>query len=390
MPIDTISLRSPYISEELANLIEKQCVVRQALDLKTGELIYSFTSGSLSGSYDNRIMIKIQREEWAVSDSGRGVKIESSPYIDLEGSVHKALLGHNVYGGSSNFRESAFYLVSLVESLLDINLPCVDEWNVVRIDVAEVFELPSYEAVQSFFKGLNASDYPRRSVNRYGLSGIYANGSTTALKFYHKGPELIKHDRSRLRNILKENELFCLIEKAHKILRVEVEIKTRKLKTIYKKLPFVAEIKDSDLINVFNVEVTRFMKEGANEMKIVRDAHDVERRLSETYSDRLAGVLLGTWFKLSTLGEDSVKNSMSARSYYRQIKQLKDAGISWKGTDVVLNNRSLIPEGFTISLADPRRLTGEHPVVTEKLAPIREKISIIDKENSNLRIKGVS
>lgn len=389
MAIDTVVLRSPFILEELAQKIEQECTLRQGIDLKTGDLIYCITTGNLQGSYDSNISISVKREIWVSGEDGKGSKVESSPYIQLECSIHKAMMGHNVFGGPFEFRSSVYWLLNLVESLIDTTFPPADLWEVWRVDVAEVYELPSFEAVQEYFKGLNTAEYPRRSVNRYGSSGIYAQGSTTALKFYHKGPEFQKHDRKRLIKHLETDQIFNLQQQAHKIIRVEVEIKSRKLEYDFGHKPLVAEITDEYLNNVHDHEVTRFLKEGAKEMKIVRDAHEVEKRLYSVYDSRIAGILLGTWFKLSTLGEEYVKKSVPKTSFYRQRNQLKDAGVSWLGTDVVLVRTSLIPADFSPVRSDQRRLVQQHQTVTEKLASIRHLVPEVPVRPSTQSIQQV-
>lgn len=361
MAIDTITLKSPYVSLDIANIIENECVKRQGINIKTGELLYEITTASLTGSYDNKISIKIENTEYT-----KDGLVPSEPYITLEASVHKALLGHNVYGGPEHLHSSCEYLVKLVESLIQVELPNYKEWVISRVDVAEVYELPSFEAVQEWFKGLNAADYPRRSVTRYGLSGIYAQGSTTTLKFYHKGVEFTKHDKPRLKKLLKDDKLMSLQAYANKIVRCECEIKSRKLKYDFGHLPLVGEVSDQYINNVHDVEVRRFLKEGVKMMILVSNAHEVKERLYSTYKPALAGTLLGTWYQLTTLGEDSVKKSMPKRTYYRHVKQLKDACVSWHCTDVILEKKhSLIPQGFSPVRADERRISGEAPQILE-------------------------
>ncbi len=401
MALDTLGLRSPFVTEDIAQAIEKQCVLRQGVDLNSGDVIYSITTGSLEGSHDSRISIKVEREkwevpkvktalaEWAVPGSEKGkvrtrsknsappVRTPCEPFIYIEASVHKALAGHNVCGGPEGFRECAHWLIELVGDLLGVRLPDPDIWEVRRIDNADVFQMPSYEACEEYFRGLNAADYPRRSVTRYGNSGIYAQGSTTTLKFYHKGPEFQKHDRKRLVKMLSTEKLFELQELAHRTIRVEVEIKARKLESDFGHSPLVREVTDEYIHRVHDTEVQRFLKEGAKEMELVRDAQAVQRRLREVYDDRLAGLLFGTWYQMTTLGEDYVKKTYKRPTFYRQRKQLVDAAVSWHGTDVVLRKYSAIPEGFTPTRQDPRRNVAELIPVALKLAPIRNKLDFL-------------
>lgn len=369
MAIDTVCLRSPYIGEDVAKSIENECMLRQGLDLKTGEVLYQITTGSLEGSYDSRISIKVMREEWKAIPKAQPIKVQCKPYLQVEGSVHKALLGHNVQGGPQHFIASCRYMVGLIEDLIGGQpLPNADLWQVRRVDTAEVFLLPSFDLVQEWFRGTNTADYPRRSVTRYGLSGIYAQGSTSVLKFYHKGPEFQKHDRKRLVKFMDSDKIFNLQEVANRTIRVELEIKPRKLEYDFGHSPLVWEVTEKYLNGLLDKEVKRFLKEGAIEMKLVRNAVDVEKRLFSSYKSQLAGTLLGTWFKLSTLGEDYVKKTYTKRTFYRQRKQLVDVGISWKGTDVVLKKESTVLDDFVPIRSDPRCSIVEFPEIEQKLS----------------------
>lgn len=361
MALDTITLKSPYVSFDIASKVENECIKRQGIDIKTGELLYEITTASLVGSYDNKISIKIENTEYV-----NGVQVQCEPYIILEASVHKAILGHNVFGGPEDFQKSCEYLIKLVERLIQVELPNYKEWFVNRVDIAEVYELPSFEAVQEWFKGINTADFPRRAVTRYGLSGIYAQGSTTTLKFYHKGVEFGKHDKARLKKLLSDDKLMSLQSYANKIIRCECEIKSRKLKYDFGHLPAVGDVTNDYINNVHDVEVKRFLKEGVKMMLLVSNAHEVKARLYEMYSSALAGTLLGTWYQLTTLGEHSVKKSLPKNTYYRHIRQLKDAAVSWHCTDVILKKHSLIPQGFAPVRMDSRRIAEEVPEIVER------------------------
>lgn len=369
MAIDTIGLKSPYITEQMARKIESECIKRVGIDLKTNDLMYEITTGFLNGSHDSRISIKILREEWRSIGQANTIKMACEPYIHIEGSVHKAMAGFNIYGGPISFINSAKWMINLVKELINMEMPDINLWKVVRIDVSEVYELPSYEACQEWFRGLNSAVYPRRKVNRYDVSGLYASGTTTATKFYHKGPEFAKHDRKRLIKILDREELEKLQQKANNIIRVEVEIRPKKLKYDFGYIPNVNEISTAYLERVHDTEVERILKEGVSTMKIVRSASNVEKRLYDIYNHKnsnMAGVLLGFWFRMSAMGEDVVKKSVPKATFYKYRKLLKEAGCAWTGTDVILKEFSLVPSDFVPIRNDIRRLTGELPVITEK------------------------
>jgi II/X family phage/plasmid replication protein len=362
--LDTVKLQSPSIGEDLARRIEASCVRRSAEDLATGELLYSLTTGSLVGSYDSRVSVRVMRVE---------NMLQCEPYLLLEASVHKALLGHNVYGGPEDFVAPCEWLVADVGVRLGVGLPGASEWLVRRVDWAEVYDLGVFEAVEEYVWGLNSAQYPRRSVARYGSESIFAGGRTTTVKAYHKGPEFSAHDRKRLKSRMDGRELETLQHRANDLLRWEVQVKAKKLDEMYQGKPRVSEISVEKLRKLHYTEVRRLVREGEAEVKTVRKQKAVRDRLLDKYDQRKAGLLLGTWHQLVTLGERETRRHIPARTFYRHKKLLIDAGVSWIGADVVVlpSSHSKLPEDFAPTEHSPYRLSGEDLAVSSKLAPYR-------------------
>lgn len=363
--LDTVKLQSPYLEASVAREIERRCVRRSAEDLATGELLYQLTTASLSGSWDSRVSVRV---EWGDED----------PYVRIEGSAHKALLGHNVYGGPESFQQACAWLCADVAARLGVELPEASAWYVRRADWAECYELPDYEAVEEYVWGLNSAEYPRRSVARYGRESIFAGGRTTAVKAYHKGPEFSKHDHRRLRDYLDARSLMELQHRANRILRWEVSVKSKKLDAdnwegkLGGEKPRVDQVSESYLRDLHYREVRRLVREGEAEVKTVRKQKDVRDRLLEVYDQRKAGLLLGTWHQLVTLGEHETKRVMQRRTFYRHKQLLREAGVSWVGSDVVVvPKRSSLPDDFSPTERSPYRVAGEDPAVSRKLAPFR-------------------
>ena len=397
--LDTVKLESPKLPEDVASEIELRCVRRSAEDLGTGELLYELTTGSLQGSWDHRVSIRLMREEWVQLEKrlvvreetridaegrekrmgrpvtlarGGSVKVPCEPYLLLEGSVHKAMLGHNVYGGPEALREPCEWLVADVGARLGVELPSASEWFLRRADWAECYELPDEAAAEDYMWGLNAVEYPRRSVTRYGRESIFAAGRTTAVKAYRKGLEFCKHDHKRLRGIMQKAELFELQHYADKVLRWEVSVKARKLDDDHDGKPRVSEVSADYLRKLHYSEVRQLVREGDAEVKTVRKQKDVRDRLLEVYDQRKAGLLLGTWHQLSTLGEKETRKHIADSTFRRHKQLLRDAGVTWIGSDVlVVPKVSSLPADFAPTERDRRRRPGEDPAVAAKLAPYR-------------------
>ncbi len=401
MGLDTVGLRSPFLSESDAEQIDRSCVLRSAIELSTGEELYSLTTGSLAGSFDDRVSVRVEREEWYTETlnplqassalvpshswkagrdaperveevnpySGRTVTAKRScaPYLAIEGSVHKAMLGHNVYGAPLPPVLTCYWFVDDVARRLGLPLPEAADWTVQRIDWAEAYELPSSAAVAEFVRGLNAAQYPRRKAMRYGSESLMFPGRTTAWKCYHKGPEFEAHDRKRLRECLDRGALDELQQRADRVLRLETSIKSQKLVADFGRKPTVLELTETYLEETHDRETDRVLREGAAEVETVRTLQEVLNRLDHTYGSSLGRSLFGTWSQLSTLGEEVTRQNMSRPTFYRHRKLLDQAGCSWHGTDVMLREHSLIPAGFSPIRRDPRRLVSMADEVSYKL-----------------------
>jgi II/X family phage/plasmid replication protein len=312
------------LSPELVTALRTKLDVVSRTRCATGEVEWQLSTGSIEGSHSSSIHLRIFE-----GHEGR--------QLVVEGSVHKLALGHNVLGNADGFQERAAELIASVSSQLELALAPPAEWSVQRVDVALLFDLGSPAAVQQFFRGMRGCVYPRRKVATYGLESIYAPGTVTAVKLYHKGPEFKKHGRE-LRKTLHHASARYLQEAADRRLRVEVEIKARRLASMdaarrAKRKPFVSEVTDAWLDSTFNEELDRFLRERRAALPIVRRQHEVHARLRETYSRSRADNLYGLWSVLSSHGEDATKAKYARSSYYRNRKLLVDAGVAWTRTD---------------------------------------------------------
>lgn len=343
--IDTIVLNSPFLDEYSALKIEEVSLQRTGIDFEIGEILYTFTTKELKGTYDSSIRINIKRERFVSFKDMRTLKVitqkeSCSPYLQIECSLHKFFLGHNIYGGSNDIKNQVLLLISFIENQFEITLPYYLDWNISRIDYARVYNLG--DNIDNFFKGFSNVYYPRRNVNKYGNTGLYFSGTHSTLKLYNKQVEFNKNDVKRLKKILSPVKLKELKSLSCGILRIEIEIKSRKLRQLYNNnLPTVDTINIKDLINQFNVELKRIFKVSEKNMKIYNNSNDVEKILYSKYGTQ-GNIYLGTWYRLSVNGYESVKNTMSESTFYRHIAKLKDAGVSWNHTDISIADNKVV------------------------------------------------
>lgn len=371
MAYDTIKLRSPFMDLSIIRRIEQQCILRSGLHLGTGEVLYELHAGELLGSWDSRIGIKPMHEEHVADKNGRVRLQPCEPYLLIEASVHKVMLGHNVYGGPDKFLPAARDLVALVEKLLDTDLPAADYWTVHRVDVANVFHL-SPPAIKAFFESMQLMSFPRRAAKALkGAASIYFPGKTTTVKFYHKGAEFKVHDYARLRSFFRtlfnhlyeadenngervERKLRALQRLADRRLRVEVEVHSDKLQYDFGRNPTVAELSDEYLQTVHDREVERILREGKQGMETVRTEEAVWKRLSSTYEPKRAHFLHAFWQTMATRGDEKARQRYSKTAFYRSRKLLEEAGVSWRGSDIVLVANDSLIHDFAPLRVDPR------------------------------------
>jgi II/X family phage/plasmid replication protein len=372
--LDSVKIRSPYLDEATAAAVEAVLETRRAVDNSSGVVMYEFVSGRLEGSYDHRISCVVRREKFVsvTGPDGRKQTVveECRPYLEIEGSIHKALCGHNVYGGPLDIRQSIIRMVINIGKALDVWLPYGADWEVRRIDWSEVYDLGG-DVVQAYLWSMRQANYPRRKIRPFGNETVMFPGRTTAVKFYHKGPEFKAHDYKRL---LKANDLpsldwlHDLAARAERYLRVEVAIKAPVLDEAYNGAPTVAKLSAEWVADVWEREVVKVLREGRSDERVVRTAEEVRGRLYALYGSRLAGALYATWFQLSSLGEEKARAGMNRATFYRHREQLVAAGCSWRGTNaVLLDAPTVIPADFVPNRMDRRRVVEVDPRVLEAL-----------------------
>lgn len=372
MAYDTIKLKSPYMPESVVRAIEQQCILRSGIDLATGALLYELHSGELLGSWDSRIAVRPMYEDWVIDKNGRPRLAPSEPYITVECSVHKAMLGHNVYGGPTNFREACSFLVDLLEKLLGVELPPSNIWTVHRVDVAHVFAL-SRPAIKEFFDSISLRNFPRRQKKaaKYDMA-VYFAGKTTTVKFYHKGAEFKVHDYARLRHYFRavyayqygkgdtdnlkraERKLKALQRLAENRLRVEVEVHSDKFQYDFGKNPLVEEVTDQYLEAVHDKEVERLLREGKQAMETVRTTTAVMTRLQNLYGQTKGQRLYGFWAAMCTLNENVMRDQYTRATFFRNRKLLEEAGVSWRSSDITVTANDSLIHDFTPMRVDRR------------------------------------
>ncbi len=388
--IDTVKLQSQSIPEDLACDLEHRLDVKSSLgpvDFETGErsALYELYSGQVMDSCNlHGVNLRIMRTrivkdlDATVIGASRTKTVSCKPYLWMEGSVHKAMLGHNVFGGPRELAPAVSWLVADVSKRLGLELPTWSGWDLMRADWAETYDLGSFDRCQDYIRSLNSCLFPRREPQRYGDNSLAFPGRTTAVRIYHKGPEFAGDSFRRLSRVFGREELQHLSQMSHRTLRVEVSVKRPKIteyNPLSQKIPHI----ETDWIrNIHDKEIKKVIREANSDLKIVRDSQNVLRRLNTVYAgrDRLVRSLFSTWVQLSALGENSVKAQMKEWSFYNHRGKLLEAGCAWTGSDVRVLDADQLPAGdFVPVSSDLRCSSSEHPDVSRLLEEHRTMVA---------------
>jgi II/X family phage/plasmid replication protein len=398
MEIDTVKLRSPEIDEGMAYFLEQQCILKQGIELSTGEVLYELTTGNLEGSYDSRIMFKVCREDWIVTPGGKLELVPCKPFVVVECSWHKFFHGQNVYGNPTDFQALARLFVDSLGVIMGSDhelFHAADRWQVCRVDWAEMFFLTP-AAQREFFRAFRDVHFPRRAAKeaRYDTA-LHYPGAFTTVRIYGKGAEFKLHGAAVLRRGLfrRQQRLngqtlgSCPVDAvvnpavvaslddykyiefivkaiqrlADNRLRVEVQINADKLRYDFKgKYPFVSEITDDYLMKIYQDQIYKLMKEGRSEMETVRTYDRVKARLNDVYGGRSANILMAFWMQMSSRGEEATRAEYSRAQFYRSRKKLVDAGVSWHATNVfIVDQDTALPRYFQPFSFDSRCCVGK-------------------------------
>lgn len=400
MAVDTVNLRLMDCSEEMAQQIER--LGRQTSEVigATGEVTSQVATYRPLGKWNASVSVKVFRQAYRPKrrDAGRRgpvgtALVPCAPWLEIAGSPHKLVAGHNISGGPETLTPACLWLIDLVSMDIQLPLPPASCWQLNRVDWTECYELDE-KAIPEYVRRLTTLSYPRSRALIQVLTGVSIPGRATSTSVYHKGPEFRRHDRRRITRQAGKDTAESLQELANRTLRVENSLKAPKLKQHFGHPPTLTEVTDSYLLGEWEATVARNFKTSDTSWcgGLVSTPGTVVDRLSSIYSPHLASVLYRLWQELATSGEDIVRPCYAPSTYRRHLKHLRAAGISWINPEAALALRAEAEHGsrldagltaamtalaaypdFQISLNDPRRASNELPEVAAALAPYRCK-----------------
>lgn len=180
---------------------------------------------SVEGSFSTNIVIKSSRFDEAGKTSE----------LYISGNPSKFLQGHNIFG-SDDLRGVVRHFVSAILTQLKIPVdPHIEfaldngMYVLTRVDCTDSVRLPSLSDVRAFLRSLKTvATSKRQNISDRGDTLYFGqNSRRSTIKFYAKGPELIKHP---LPVQFDSESLEMLTSFAQPLLRVEVTLRSMELK----------------------------------------------------------------------------------------------------------------------------------------------------------------
>lgn len=365
--VDTVKLQSPPLPEGLCPLIRR--ALPKTIRYKVGglDIEWETTGGFLLGSWDSRLRIRLLGYE-VDADGEVHLGDGSGARLVIEGSPHKAIEGHNIVGGPERPAAVCAWFVQFVQYGLGVVLPRWQEWDVMGIHWAEVFQFVDPRAPGAWCDMMASVPYNRRETGHTRKQSVWWPGTWSTLKAYAKLPEFKAHDRARLARLVERAVLVNLEELAKGKLRVELELHSKRLRNDFGgRLPKVPELTRAYCEMMYETEVGRVQRVAMQEKEVVRTKRAVNARLKQEYGPEKARLLGGTWSDLAVFGPEYVREQLPRATFFRHLKALRDAGIVWQGSDLRLVEDSILPSDFLPILRDPRRLCGESDKVRAAL-----------------------
>ena len=319
--IDTVKIFT-FINKQTYEKIKYTSDIKCMYNTSKATIFYEIISTSLQGSFDSSLSVR-------VDEASRYMK--KGYVIEIEGSYHKIMKGHNAYDGYYNIQEITLGFKRLVENAYKVKLPSLKHWFLQRIDITKVYDLENNEQVQNYINYFRTLTYPRRNLKFYEGESVYVSGQTTTLKIYNKLKEFIKNDRKKLSRF-NEFNIQDFMFKIDGFVRFECEIKKKKLKSIYNtNFIRVRNLNYNELNKIWVDEFMKILKFDDSEIRKVKNKENVLQRLKTIYKNNKANELYNFYLAIKVDGENFVKSNMSKATFYRKRNELKCAGIDFTG-----------------------------------------------------------
>jgi II/X family phage/plasmid replication protein len=302
---------------DIQNLQDR--IVRMNSD--TGEIVWETSAWESVRSDSHQIAFRC---------TGDAVWIQGSP-ARIMGD------GCNVFGfGASQSMDLAKCVKQMalfVSNMIGIQLPLEPEkWKVSRVDITENLMFETLEQVRDTLRILRNVEGGRYRVSQQAGDTVYwsKNSKLKKGKAYAKGPHLqyLNKKANSSKHYSREE-----IERANRLLRLELTLASQFWRERCEK-PYY-ELTPEDLRNYWNEYFMRML--GGQEVKNDTELKDNIYQAAPT--DGQAKSAYGTWAIIKSEGWERAKEMHSKRTWYRNLKILRQAGLS----DAELSNAQVLP-----------------------------------------------
>lgn len=363
--LDTIVMTTEYLTEAEYQLIQNQLQARSGVEPATGEVKYLRYVSSIAVPTTGTVLrFTVDTAKWVKMPGERAPYRVASKTFRIEGSLHKGMHGHNVYGGPVDPQKAMSWLLLEVSCLLGVEMPELEHWFVRRLDVAECFDLGSLDNVRGWIRAKSLVVYPRREVHFWGDLGLAVSGTTTDLRAYAKGPQF--HKEGGYQTLLKCRGIdtaFEVSRLADKVLRCEVEIKAPRLEKLPDKGRADTITREWLEHEVYDAEWRKFLRPIDSDTRMVHTAVEVASRLQSAYPDGWLSLYV-VWCVLAIRGEAWYRAEVGASTWPKQRRKLEAASVSWESTNVLTIDSPASLQNFAPLLGAIERLTEVLPLAS--------------------------
>jgi hypothetical protein len=343
-----------------------QLQARSGVEPATGEVKYlRFVASMAVPTSGSVLRLTVETAKWVKMPGEKQPYRVASKSFRVEGSIHKAMHGHNVYGGPVNPQEAIWWLVNQVACLLQCDMPTLDHWFVRRLDVAECFDLGSLDNVRGWIRAKSLVVYPRRDVHFWGDFGLSVSGTTTDLRTYAKGPQFHREGGYQALLVCRDvNVAHEVSAMAQRILRCEVEIKAPKFEKCEHKGRADMITREWLHEEVYDAEWRKFLRPIDCDSRVVHTAVEVESRLRSTYPDENILNLYVVWCILAIRGEAWYRSQVAGSTWRHQRAKLEKANVSWENTNILTIDGPSSLQHFAPLLSAIERITEVLPLAS--------------------------
>jgi len=315
--IDWLTLRLPLEEIENAGLRARlsQCLNSLHCANSDGEILWSKKVLDVDALRSDSIGLF-----WQIQNDGK------REFLVIGGSPATIEHGNNVFG-SFDIRAGAGVLIRAASIELGAILPAdFGLWQCRRIDITGNFALPDSASVKQALRQLSIADGGRRKASNDSRGGdsVYWNPTSDLVKgkAYAKGPQLRRLVRMGKVEVSPER-----LDLADRLLRFEHTRGARWFRRLAEAGSNWFDLSSDQLIGFFmeffgrvvgGVEVAEMERyELVNRIRAVNDC-----------SEHQAESAFTTYRNIRADGFDVTKGYMSARTWYRHLKMLRNAGIN--------------------------------------------------------------